>query len=411
MERLQRSKAGEGHNSSNPPLSNGALRVNNQALQPSNGAPQVNNRSLQPSNGLLQLSNGPPQVNNRSLQPSNGLLQLSNGALRLISQVHPTPPSPGYDPRAVAQGDASRDAKALRAAMKGFGTDERALIAILAKPDPLQMGLLRNTYNSILRRDLLSDIESETSGYFRDGLMSLVRGPLAQDVYNVNKAVSGMGTKESLLNDVLIGRTNADIRAIKQTYYNQYHRTMESDIRGDLSMKTEKLFDMILAATRAEEATPIIPQEIERHVGDLYAATIGRSQGADQITVCGILTSRSTGQIRAIAQQFEARYHTTLIKALERRFDGHMEDALVLLIKRASDPAMTDAEQLESAMSGIGTQDFILVQRIVRIHWNRQHLDQVKRAYQHRYKKDLIGRVKGEISNKHYEALMVACLS
>ncbi|RMZ83168.1 hypothetical protein DV738_g1154, partial [Chaetothyriales sp. CBS 135597] len=326
-------------------------------------------------------------------------------------QVHPAPPSPGYDPNVIAQGDASRDAKALRAAMKGFGTDERALITILAKPDPLQMALLRNTYNSIHRRDLLSDVESETSGYFRDGLMSLVRGPLAQDTYNINKAIKGLGTKESLLNDVLIGRTNADMRAIKQAYSSTYHRTMESDIRGDLSMKTEKLFDLILAATRAEETTPIIPQEIERHVGDLYAATIGRSQGADQITVCGILTSGSNGQIRAIAQQFEARYHTSLIKALERRFDGHMEDALVLLIKRACDPAMTDAEQLESAMSGIGTEDFLLVQRVVRIHWNRQHLDQVKRAYQHRYKKDLVGRVKGEISNKYYEALMVACLS
>ena len=87
-----------------------------------------------------------------------------------------------------------------------------------------------------------------------------------------------------------------------------------------------------------------------------------------------------------------------------------MEGALVLLIKRATDPAMADAEQLEDAMAGIGTKDYLLVQRIVRMHWNRQHMDQVKRAYQHRYKKDLVARVKGEIRGD-YENLMVACLT
>ncbi|RMZ88912.1 hypothetical protein DV736_g3855, partial [Chaetothyriales sp. CBS 134916] len=355
---------------------------------------------------------GPQQFQQGSAQFQQGPSQFPPPAQQWgLPQGQPTPPSLGYDPNMIAQGDASRDANALRTAMKGFGTDEHTLITILTKPDPLQMALLRNTYNSIHRRDLLSDLKSETSGSFRDGLISLVRGPLAQDTYNINKAIKGIGTKESLLNDVLIGRTNADMRAIKQVYYNEYHKTMESDLRGDLSMKTEKLFDMLVAATRAEESAPIIPHEIDRHVGDLYVATIGRSLGADQITVCSILTSRSDGQIRAIAQQFEMRYHTTLVKAMEKRFDGHMEDALVLLIKRASDPAMADAEQLESAMSGVGTQDYLLVQRIVRIHWNKQHLDQVKRAYQHRYKKDLISRVKGEIRDKHYEALMVACLT
>merc|ERR1711939_1041570 len=121
----------------------------------------------------------------------------------------PAMPSPGYDPRAQAQGDASRDADALRAAMKGFGTDENALIRILAKPDPLQMALLKNTYNQRHRRDLEKDIRSETSKYFREGLVALVQGPLMHDVHSVHEAIKGLGTKESVLNDVLLGRSNA----------------------------------------------------------------------------------------------------------------------------------------------------------------------------------------------------------
>ncbi|EHY58220.1 hypothetical protein HRR83_004921 [Exophiala dermatitidis] len=323
----------------------------------------------------------------------------------------PALPSPGYDPRAQAHGDASADANALRAAMKGFGTDEKTLIRILSKPDPLQMALLRNTYTQLHRRDLEKDIRSETSKYFRDGLVALVRGPLMNDVYDVYDAIKGLGTKESVLNDVLLGRSNADMRAIKQAYQQTFQHTLEADVKGDLSMKTEQLFSMVMAATRNEESTPVIPADLDRDCSDLHRAMDARI-GTDQVTVCSILANRSDGQIRAINQHWQHKYHSSLEKVIESEFSGHMKDALLLMVRRASDRIMSDAVQLEDAMAGPGTKDKLLVQRVVRVHWDRAHLDQVKRAYAHRYKKDLIQRVKGEIHfDKHYEALMVACLS
>ncbi|KAK5452211.1 hypothetical protein LTS15_007276 [Exophiala xenobiotica] len=323
----------------------------------------------------------------------------------------PAMPSPGYNPRAQAQGDASRDADALRAAMKGFGTDENALIRILAKPDPLQMALLKNTFNQRHRRDLEKDIRSETSKYFREGLVALVQGPLMHDVHSVHEAIKGLGTKESVLNDVLLGRSNADMRAIKQAYQETYKRALETDVKGDLSMKTERLFSMVMAATRNEESAPVVPHELERDVTELHRAMDARV-GTDQVTVCSILSNRSDGQIRALAHHWQQKYHNSLEKVIESEFSGHMEDALLLMVRRACDRIMSDAVQLEDAMAGFGTKDVLLVQRVVRVHWDRAHLDQVKRAYTHRYKKDLIQRVKGEIhTDKHYEALMVACLT
>lgn len=295
--------------------------------------------------------------------------------------------------------------------MKGFGTDEKALITILSKPDPLQMALLRNTFNQRHRRDLIKDIKSETSSYFERGLVQLAHGPLMADVHNVKGAIKGAGTRENQLNDVLIGKSNADMNAIKQAYRTEFGTTMESDVAGDLSFKTKELFNFVMKATKAEESSPAIPQAIERDVGDLYNATQAKAVGKDQTTVCNILTQRSDGQIRAIAAQYQQRYHQPLEKMLDKKFDGHMEDALLLIISRATDRAMSDAVSLEDAMKGAGTRDNLLVNRIVSIHWNRQHMDQVKRAYQHRFKKDLIQRVKGEIKDKDYQGLMVACLT
>jgi annexin A7/11 len=295
--------------------------------------------------------------------------------------------------------------------MKGFGTNEAVLIQILSKPDPLQINLLRNTYNQRHRRDLEKDIKSETSKYFKDALVQIVQGPLMSDVHNVHDAIKGLGTKESVLNDVLIGRSNADMRAIKQAYQQTYRHTLEADVKGDLSMKTERLFDMVMSATRNEESAPVIPQEVDQDCHRLHVAMDGRV-GTDQVTVCSILTKRSDGQIRAITHHWQQKYHSSLESVVKSEFSGHMQDALLLLVRRASDAAMSDAVQLEDSMAGPGTKDTLLVQRVVRVHWNRAHMDQVKRAYAHRYKKDLIQRVKGEIhTSRDYENLLVACLT
>jgi annexin A7/11 len=309
----------------------------------------------------------------------------------------------------MAPGDAGQDAEALRRAMKGFGTDEAVLIRVLAKPDPLQMALLRHCYRHRLGRDLEKDIESETSGYFEEGILALVRGPLMTDVHNLHKAMKGIGTKESVLNDVLLDRSNADMNAIKRAYYDTFHHDLEADVRGDLSMKTERHFSMVLAANRAEGSAPIYPQQTDADVAELYRATEGKV-GTDQMTVCNILSTRSDGQIRAIAHAFEQKYHIPLEKVIEKEFSGHMQEALLMQLRGGTDRIMRDATLLEDTMKGLGTKDSLLVQRVVRLHWDHQHMEQVKRAYKHRYHKELMTRVKGEVKGD-VEKLLLACLA
>jgi len=206
-----------------------------------------------------------------------------------------------------------------------------------------------------------------------------------------------------------MGRSNADMRAIKQAYHQTFHHTLEADVKGDLTLKTERLFSMVMAATRAEESAPIIPQEIDRDVSELHRATDGRV-GTDEVTVYSIITSRSDGQLRAIAHAFQQKYHIELSKVIEKSHSGHAEDALLLALNRATDRAMTDAVQLEDTMKGAGTKDDLLMNRVARVHWDRAHMDQVKRAYQFRFKKDLISRIKSE-TRSDQEKLLVACLT
>jgi annexin A7/11 len=198
------------------------------------------------------------------------------------------------------------------------------------------------------------------------------------------------------------------MHAIKHAYQTTFGRSMEADVKSDLSMKTERLFGMVMAASRADESTPVNLQELDYDCSELHRATEGKV-GTDQITVCSILASRSDGQLRAISQHYQQKYHIALVDVIKKEFSGHMEDALLLMLNRALDRAMTDAVQLEETMKGIGTKDSLLVNRVVRVHWDKDHLDQVRKAYLHRYKRDLIARVKGETKGD-FEKLLVACL-
>lgn len=291
--------------------------------------------------------------------------------------------------------------------MKGFGTDEKALIRVLVPLDPLQINSLRQAYGQIHPgRDLEKDIDSETSRYFCEALIAIVRGPLLSDVHNVRNAVAGAGTNEDLLNHVVLGRSNADLRAIKSTYQTTFKRKMEDDIDGDLSMKTKDLFRIVLRAERAEENTQVMPQQVDKDVAELNRTL---TSTGEQVALCNVLALRSDGQLRAIAQAYEQRNRKPLREALRKKFDGHMQDALLLMLDRALDPVMSDAVQLEAAMAGLGTKDRLLVHRTVGVHWNRAHKDQVRRAYQQRYKKDLVERIRGETSGD-YRLLLIACI-
>ncbi len=200
--------------------------------------------------------------------------------------------------------------------MKGFGTDKKALNHILANKDPYQISMIRQVYQRH-KRSLETDVASEVSGHFEDDLLAIIRGPLQQDVYLLHHALSGLRTKESVLNDVLLARSNADTAAIKRAYQATYHQPLENVVKGDLSMKTERHFMMVLAGNRAGDSAPVIPQQIDQDVLELYKATESKV-GTNELLVCSILSSRNDAQIRSIGLAYEAKFRRSLETVIKK---------------------------------------------------------------------------------------------
>ncbi|KAI0846705.1 Annexin [Daldinia vernicosa] len=301
--------------------------------------------------------------------------------------VMPTPASPGYDlaQRAfLAPVDTSADVETLRKAMKGMGCDEAALIRVLTSSkyeNPWAMAQLVGDYNKRFIRDLAKDIESETRGGVETALLALIRGPLEHDVRVLIKALDRAGTDEDALMDVLLCRSNADIRAITAEYKRIKGKELLVDIKDDVDDTLFRLYSMVLSATRAEDAAPVISSDIDYKVTELQRATEG-TIGANTISVAQIFTNSNTAQLYAISKAYERKYHRSLEEVIEKEFRGDMEDALLYMLENAIDRARFDAKRLERPLYKTPRKDRLLINRVVSLYWNRPRQDAAKAAYQ-----------------------------
>ncbi|OJI79601.1 hypothetical protein ABZX51_008095 [Aspergillus tubingensis] len=320
----------------------------------------------------------------------------------------PSRPSPGYDPSFLPPGTASNEAEALRKAMKGFGTDEKTLIRVLTSTtDPNRMALIRHTYEKMHNRSLTKDLKSETSGSFETILVSLATGPLESDITYLHDAMSGLGTNEKGLNDVLLGRSNADLHAIQRAYRDKYHKSLLDDIKGELSGKTERFFEMLLNARRPELGTPFDPRGVDTDVRELHRVTAGKV-GTDEVALFGIFMNSSDERLNVLAGEFERMYHVPLEKVIRSEFSGHLEDALVTMLRVARDPISFHGATLKECFFGSnGANEKRLVYWTVRLHWNPEYFARVKGTMGG----NMRSLVKSYVSGGDFEDAMMAVCS
>ncbi|SPN99935.1 related to ANX-14 annexin XIV [Cephalotrichum gorgonifer] len=326
--------------------------------------------------------------------------------------VQPTPASLGYDPAQkawVQRVDTSSDVEVLRKAMKGMGCDEKSLIRVFTSPkyaNPWAMEQLVRDYNSRFIRDLAKDIESETRGDLETALLALIRGPLLNDVHILDKALNRMGTDEAAVLDVLACRSNADIRAISAEYRRIKGKDLLVEIKEDFDDTLDRFYTMVLAATRAEDAAPVIAHEIDQKVTEVQRSTEG-TIGANAISVAHVFTSSNASQINALAEAYQRKYHRSLEDVIEKEFRGDMEDALLRILHTSKRRAWSDAQRLNEAV--VNRKDRLLVNRAVTLYWDRPRLDEAKVAYKQRYGVTVGRTVKAQL-NGDFEDVILALL-
>lgn len=189
-------------------------------------------------------------------------------------EIPPPPPAPPL--LNLPNYNAAFDAERIRKATKGFGTDELMLIDTLAPLDPFKVDVLSRTFEQTVGKSLQKTLEKELSSWLEFVLVLKSLGPLGGDVYLLNRACKGLGTHEDLLNEILLCRSNQEMHLLKETYRRVYNKDLVKTVQGELSMKTERMFNMALTGTR-DESTFVNQQQVQQDVEALYRAGPGKA--------------------------------------------------------------------------------------------------------------------------------------
>uniref|UniRef100_A0A8D0L1Q8 Annexin n=1 Tax=Sphenodon punctatus TaxID=8508 RepID=A0A8D0L1Q8_SPHPU len=202
------------------------------------------------------------------------------------------------------------DARELRKAMKGAGTDESVLIEILCTRINQVSASYRLCFLIVFDRDLKEDLKSDTSGSLRKILLSVLK---AGEVC--------WGTDELAFNDVLAKRSYMQLRATFKAYQILTGRDIEDAIKSETSVDLEKAY---LTIVRCAKDCP------SYFATRLYGAMKGA--GTDEETLIRILVARAEIDLQAIKEKFQNMYNQSLVEAIQSDTSGDFRKLLVALL-------------------------------------------------------------------------------
>lgn len=297
--------------------------------------------------------------------------------------------------------NASEDAAALRAAMKGLGTDEQTILDILTKRSNNQRQQIAKVYTEEMGQNLLEDLKSELGGNFEDVIIGLMLPPVEYICRELNKAMSGVGCDTMALAEILCSRSNKEIKDIVTNYERLYDRPLAEHVCSETKGDFRKFLTLIVTGVRNAPGVTAQDKAYEQ-AEQLYKAGEGKL-GTNEEVFNRIMAHENYEQLRLIFSEYKKISGRTLEQAIKDELSGPLLEAMMTIVECVQNPITFYAKQLHKAMDGIGTNDKTLIRIII----SRSEIDlgNIKKEYERLYGKTLESVVKGETSGDYKKAL------
>uniref|UniRef100_A0A8C2J4X9 Annexin n=1 Tax=Cyprinus carpio TaxID=7962 RepID=A0A8C2J4X9_CYPCA len=246
------------------------------------------------------------------------------------------------------------DAKALRKAMKGFGTDEDTIIDIVTHRSNAQRQEIRRIFKSLLGRDLMADLKSELSKNLERLILGLMMSPAEFDAKMMKKAMEGAGTDEHSLIEILVTRSNQEIQEMCAAYKNAYKKSLEDAIASETSGKFKRIL--------------ISLAQVHLHSSCIQtlAHNACNSESDDmEDKFMSILCTRSFPHLRRVFQEFVRCSNKDIEQIIKKEMSGDFKNAMFAIVRSVKNQPSYFADRLYKAMKGLGTDDRALIRIMV----------------------------------------------
>ncbi|RUS88556.1 hypothetical protein EGW08_003656 [Elysia chlorotica] len=294
-------------------------------------------------------------------------------------------------------------ASTLRDAMGGIGTDEDAVINVMGNHCLAQRLEIAEAYKVAYGKDLVEDIKSELTGDFEETVVALLTPMRTLEARQLHDAISGAGTDETTIIEVLATKTNEEIEEIKAAYKEEYDTELEEDLSSDTSGYFRRLLVSLLTAGREPEGE-VDYGRAEEDAKQFFEAGEAR-WGTEEAQLNAVLCSRSRSQLAATFYEFEKLADKTIEESIEDECSGDLKKGYLAIVESTKNMPGFFAHRIYDSVRGCGTNDSHLIRIIV----TRSEIDmeEIDEAYREKYGQSLEEVIESECSGD-YKKILIA---
>ncbi|KAI9757380.1 MAG: hypothetical protein M4579_003494 [Chaenotheca gracillima] len=316
--------------------------------------------------------------------------------------------------------DPEDDAKDLAEALRHTrGVDTAPLIDVLPGLTHDQMLQLRTEYKKHAKVggigiNIAKHIKMKvgTSSAFGKSCYATALGKWESEAYWANFWYQSHSSRRELLIESLMGRTNAEIRLIKDSFSDKrYGDSLEKCMKAELPAdKFRTAVLLVLEEKRQEEKDHVYADAVRDDVRRLHSALTAREGG--ETAMIKTLVSRSDSHIRELLRVYEQSYHQNFAKEMLRKSTNLVGETLAHILNGVINRPVRDALLIHQALQHTAEKDRpeLLISRLVRFHWDRQHLERVKTEFYNRYKEELVAAVSEGTKGEFGEFCVELCV-
>ena len=148
------------------------------------------------------------------------------------------------------------DLEALKKAMQGLGTDEDTLIKIVANKTVLERLKIKEEWKAKYGTDLISDLKKDLHGKMIEAMTALFSDPIDYDCDSLRSAMSGLGTNEDTLIEIIASRPAETLNKIIHRYEEKFNRNLEEDIKKETRGTLQNVLISLLQCNRSTNKSP-----------------------------------------------------------------------------------------------------------------------------------------------------------
>ncbi|CAB1337565.1 unnamed protein product, partial [Coregonus sp. 'balchen'] len=223
------------------------------------------------------------------------------------------------------------DAKMMRKAMEGAGTDEHALIEILVTRSNEEIHAMNAAYQAGYKKSMEEAIQSETSGRFCQILTSLVQGAREQGPADWDRALVDAQELADACNEdsddmeikfmsILCTRSFPHLRRVFQEFVRCSNKDIEQIIKKEMSGDVKQAMYGIVRSVKNQS---------NYFAERLYKAMKG--MGTDDRALIRIMVSRSEVDLFNIRKEFKETHDCSLHEFIQGDTSGDYRKTLLIL--------------------------------------------------------------------------------